>query len=119
MMRPASELPVVYLCREAVDFRKSIDGLAALVEGMLVMNPFSEHLFCFVNRKRDKIKILYWERSGFCLWYKRLEKGRFHWPRFRDGEPITLTGAELNWLLDGIDLKHLKPHPRLTYQTIL
>ena len=118
-MRPAPELSAVYLCREPVDFRKSIDGLSALVEGVLAMSPFSEHLFCFINRRRDKVKILYWERAGFCLWYKRLEKGRFHWPRFRDGEVITLTGQELNWLLDGINLQYLKPHPRLSYQTAL
>ena len=119
MMRPAPELPVVYLCREPVDFRKSINALAALVEGTLAMNPFSEHLFCFINRKRDKVKILYWERAGFVLWYKRLERGRFHWPRFRSGELITLNGQELNWLLDGIDLEHLNPHPALAYQSVL
>ncbi|NIV34831.1 MAG: IS66 family insertion sequence element accessory protein TnpB [Anaerolineae bacterium] len=119
MMRPAHDLAVVYLCRAPVDFRKSINGLATLVEGTLSMNPFSEYLFAFINRKRDKVKCLYWERAGFVLWYKRLERGRFHWPRFRDGEVITLSGQELNWLLDGIDLRQLKPHPTLTYQSVL
>jgi len=118
-MRPNENLPVVYLCREPVDFRKSINGLSVMVEDTLALDPFSEHLFAFINRKRDKVKILYWERAGFVLWYKRLEKGRFHWPRFRDGDIITLTGQELNWLLDGINLQHLNPHPKLAYQSVL
>ena len=77
MMRPSNALPSVYLCMEAVDFRKHIDGLSMLVQEELELDPFSEQLFVFINRGRDKIKILYWERSGFVLWYKRLEKQRF------------------------------------------
>lgn len=73
MMRPSNELPAVYLCRDVVDFRKGIDGLSVVVEQMLDANPFSEQLFVFCNRRRDKVKILYWERSGFCLWQKRLQ----------------------------------------------
>ena len=77
MMRPANKLPAVYLCREFVDFRKGTNGLAVLVEVALRLDPFSEQLFVFCNRKRDKVKILYWERNGFCLWQKRLERARF------------------------------------------
>ena len=61
--------------------RKGINGLAVLVEEALHHDPFSEQLFVFCNRTRDKIKILYWERNGFCLWQKRLERARFKWPR--------------------------------------
>ena len=75
-MRPAEDVEV-YLCREVVDFRKSINGLSILVEEQLGLSPFGPQLFVFCNRKRDKLKILYWERSGFVLWYKRLEKQRF------------------------------------------
>ncbi len=78
MMRPSNDSPAVYLCREPVDFRKGINGLAILVEGTLSMDPFSAQLFVFCNRRRDRIKILYWEYSGFCLWQKRLERARFH-----------------------------------------
>jgi len=74
MMRPANDLPVVYLCRDAIDFRKGINGLSILVEDALSLDPFSEQLFVFCNRRRNRIKILYWERSGFCMWQKRLEK---------------------------------------------
>ncbi len=119
MMRPSDELACVYLCKQPVDMRKSINGLAALVEGTLALNPFAEHLFIFANRRRDKLKILYWEHSGFVLWYKRLEKERFKWPMHLEGDVVTLTGQELNWLLDGYDLRYLKPHQRLEYATVL
>ena len=72
----------------------------------------------FCNRQRDKIKILYWERSGFVLWYKRLEKARFPWPRRDKDEVLAMTGRELNWLLDGIDLFRLKPHEELQYESV-
>ena len=94
MMRPSDELACVYLCKQPVDMRKSINGLAALVEGMLALNPFSEHLFIFANRRRDKLKILYWERSGFVLWYKRLERERFKWPVHLAGDVVTMTAFD-------------------------
>lgn len=118
MMRPANDLPVVYLCRDAVNFRKGINGLAVLVEETLQLDPFSEHLFVFCNRRRNRIKILYWERNGFCLWQKRLERDRFAWPR-DDEALVTLTGKQLNWLLDGVDLWALRPHKRLAYRSVL
>ncbi len=109
----------VYLCRDPVDMRKSINGLSVMVKEVLVLNPFSGHWFVFCNRRRDKVKLLYWSRNGFCLWYKRLEKQRFKWPRHLDGEPITLTPDELRWLLDGYDLAKLKPHLKLRYESVL
>ena len=109
----------VYLCRDIVDMRKSINGLSILVEQTLGLDPFAAQLFVFCNRKRDKVKILYWERSGFVLWYKRLEKHRFPWPDERADTVVSMTGRELNWLLDGIDLFHLKPHASLSYESVL
>jgi len=119
MMRPSNELQAVYLCREVVDFRKGINGLAALVEEMLQEDPFSEHLFVFCNRRRDRVRILYWERNGFCLWMKRLEKDRFKWPRAMLEDVITLNGQQLNWFLDGYDLGVMKPHRSLHYRSVL
>ncbi len=117
MMRPSEEIEV-YLCREVVDMRKSINGLSAWVEQELGLDPFGPQLFVFCNRKRDKIKILYWELSGFVLWYKRLEKQKFPWPR-RDREGVVqMTGRELNWLLDGIDLFRVRPHEDLSYERV-
>lgn len=119
MMRPSNELPTVYLCRDIVDFRKGINGLAILVEETLGRDPFSQQLFVFCNRKRDKVKILYWERSGFCLWQKRLERARFKWPRRDKNEVIRLTGQQLNWLLDGYNVMQMKPHDALHYRSVL
>ena len=119
MIRPANDLPSVYLCRDVVDFRKGINGLAILVEADLAQDPFSERLFVFCNRKRDKIKMLYWESSGFCLWQKRLEKARFQWPRKVDSEVVTFTGQQLNWLLDGYDVMRMQAHEKLSYSSVL
>jgi transposase len=112
-MRPSNDLPAVYLCRDIVDFRKGIASLSVLVEGTLELDPFSEHLFVFCNRKRDKVKILYWERNGFCLWQKSLERARFKWPRQAPDSIITLTGQQLNWLLDGLDVMRMQAHERV------
>ncbi len=89
MMLPANDRPAVYLCWDPSDFRKGINGLAILVEQLPV----------FCNRRRTSIKILYWERSGFCLWQKRLEQARFHWQRKERDDAFTLTPQQLNWLL--------------------
>jgi transposase len=117
MMRPSDSLPEVLVCCEPVDFRKGINGLSVLVEEALVQNPFSARLFVFTNRGQDKVKILYWERNGFCLWQKCLEKDRFHWPAATPEGTVTLSGQQLNWLLDGFDLRQWHPHRRLEYQS--
>lgn len=118
-MHPGSRIGAVYLCRAPVDFRKQIDGLACIVEQELTMDPFSDALFVFVNRRRDKIKALYWHRNGFCLWQKRLEKQRFAWPEPAPGALThTLTVQELEWLLEGFDLWANKPHKTLRFQSV-
>ncbi len=99
--------------------RKAINGLSVLVEAVLCMNPFDPHLFVFCNRRRDKIKILCFEGNGFVLWYKRLEKHCFYWPCDGNADVVTLSGQELNWLLDGYDLSQLTPHEELAYTTVL
>ena len=117
MMRPSDSLPEVLVCCDPVDFRKGINGLSILVQEALEKNPFSEQLFVFTNRGQDKVKILYWERNGFCLWQKRLEKDLFHWPTASPQGLVTLSGQQLNWLLDGFDLRQWRPHTRLAYQS--
>ena len=94
-MRPRDDV-AVFLCRKPVDMRKSINGLSILVEQELDLDPFTASLFVFCNRKRDKIKVLYFERSGFVLWYKRLEKARFPWLGVRGDAIESYTGRELN-----------------------
>ncbi len=117
VIRPAHDAVEVYLCVEPVDFRRQINGLATLVQDQLEMNPFSTQLFCFTNRRRNQCRILYWERSGFVMWQKRLERERFVWPR-REAKTVTLTGVELNLLLDGYDVWHIQPHQTLHYASM-
>ena len=118
----------IYICRDPVDFRMGINGLSVMVEATLKYDPFSRNLFCFVNKRKNQIKVLYWQRTGFCLWLKRLEEERFKWPfhlgSAEDGQGKKLPVVELDeeqffWLLDGLDLKHLKPHRALEYRTVL
>jgi transposase len=118
MIRPVDGIRV-HLCRGVVDFRKQARGLSVLVEEELELDPFSAHLFAFCNRRRDQIKLLLWERNGFVLWQKKLEKHRFPWPRDHSMEVIELSGRELNWLLDGMDVFAIKPHDELSYETVL
>jgi len=115
MIRPVNDIQV-YLYADPVDMRKSIDGLSILVEQEMELSPNSEALFVFCNRGRDKIKMLCWERNGFIVWYKRLEKQRFRWPR--SGETLALTGQELNWLLDGFDIFNNQPHIPLYFDSV-
>jgi transposase len=73
----------------------------------------------YETRFRDRVKILYWERNGFCLWQKRLERERFKWPRRVHESVVTLTGQQLNWLLDGYDITRMRPHQRLHFSSVL
>lgn len=74
----------VYLHREPVDFRKAINGLSAIVQDEMALSPFSRALFVFCNKKRNQLKVLYWDETGFALWQKRLERDKFKWPRPMD-----------------------------------
>lgn len=105
----------VYVHREAVDFRKSINGLASLVEQALKLDPFGRALYVFRNRRADRVKILVWERNGFWLLLKRLEADRFIWPRSA-AAVIELSVDELHWLLAGVDLEALRGHRMLAYR---
>ena len=116
VMRPSATLPRVYLYRDPVDFRKSFKGLAVLVEQELGHNPFSGELYVFTNRQCNKIKCLFWENNGFVLYYKSLAEDKFHWPKKTD-ELVTLTGQQMNWLLDGYDISLMKPHKKRHYDS--
>ena len=114
-LRPDRAIPEVFLYRRPVDFRKSYRGLAAIVELELGHDPFSGTLYCFTNRRNDKIKILLWEETGFVLYYKALAEERFRWPGAGD-RLASVTGEQLNWLLDGLDLAAMTPHRALRYE---
>lgn len=116
-LRPSRDLPKVFIYRDPIDFRKSHRGLAAIVELEIGHNPFSGHLYAFTNRQRNKIKCLLWEDNGFVLYYKSLSEEKFKWPK-RTDEVITITGEQMNWLLDGYDIMKMRPHKKLYYDSI-
>ncbi len=98
----------IHLCRHPVDFRKAHDGLFAIVQNEFGEDPFSGDLFLFFNRARDRIKLLLWDRNGFWLLYKRLEKGTFSFDVSGSGDRIEITRAQLSMILEGIDWKTAK-----------
>lgn len=92
----------IHLAMGVTDMRKGFDGLAMLAQAVLNQDPFSGHFFIFRGRRGDLVKVLFWDGQGWCLFAKRLEKGRFVWPVTREGS-VTLTPAQLSMLLEGID----------------
>ena len=118
-MRMFVDVGAVYLHRDPVDFRKSINGLSVIVESEMALSPLSGALFVFCNKKRDKLKLLYWDRTGFALWYKRLEQEKFRWPRRMSEAVIELDEDQLHWLLQGYDITRMQSHTTLHYQTLL
>ena len=118
MLRPDRSIQCVYLCRDPIDMRKQIDGLSLLVKDAMQLDPLSGALFVFINRSRNKLKLLLWERNGFIVWYKRLEQDRFAWPRRTETSVLTLNGEQLNWLLDGYNVWQMKSHRTLEYSIV-
>ena len=100
----------IYISSDNVDMRKSIDGLASIVENTFKLDPFSDAMFVFRNRSCDKLKILYWDSNGFCLFYKRLERGKFSFERLRNEKTYTITQEELEWLIAGINIGEVKKY---------
>lgn len=117
-MHPGCQVEHVYLCRDPIDFRKAINGLAALVEQELGLNPFASALYVFTNRQRNKLKVLYWHRNGFCLWLKRLESEKFAWPKDLESMTQTINLQEFEWLLEGFNLWQNKPHKTLRFTSV-
>ena len=116
MIRPSNSSLKVYVYSKAVDMRKQIDGLAALVQTEMDLDPFAKSLFVFANKRRDKLKILAWDKNGFLVWYKRLEKQRF--PKLKGDQTRTLSIKDLNLYLDGYDIDRFKPHEALKVEKV-
>ena len=117
-MHPGCRIEQVYLCRDPIDFRKSIGGLSVLVEQEFKLSPFASALYVFTNRHRNKIKVLYWHRNGFCLWLKRLESEKFAWPKNTAEAIQTINLQEFEWLLEGFDLWRNSPHKTLHFSSV-
>jgi transposase len=108
-MKMWGDPPEIYLYRDAVDFRKSINGLVMVVEQELALSPFAEALYVFCNWGRDKLKLVYWDKTGFALWYKRLEQDKFKWPTQHSGPTLSLSPEQWQWLLAGYDVVGHRP----------
>lgn len=102
----------IFLCTRSTDLRKSFDGLSGLVQECFSQDLLTGHLFLFLNRRRDRIKILYFDRDGLAIWYKRLETGSFQMPRVAAGGGIEIQPAQLAMLLSGIDLHSARQRKR-------
>ena len=110
MLSPAVK---IFLCAQATDMRRSFDKLAEMTRSVLAQDPLSGHLFVFFNKPRDRVKILFWDRSGFCLYYKRLEEGSFRVPKL-DAGTAQIEAVELMLILEGIDLAGAKKQKRFS-----
>jgi len=117
MIRPSGTRVQIHICRKAVDFRKHVNGLSSIVQHQFKLNPMSGQMFVFFNRKKDKIRILQWERSGFVLFGKYLEEDHFYLPK-GEGDLVNITVEQLNWLIDGVDINLIKPHPERKYDLV-
>jgi transposase len=105
----------VYLSCTHTDMRKSINGLAAIVQGSFNLDPFEGAIFVFCNKNKDKIKVLQWDKDGFVLYYKRREKGRFCWPTLsNESTTVNVAKNDLNRLLDGLVMEQFIPHKQYT-----
>ena len=118
-MRATGSFPRILIYRGQVDFRKRRRSLAAFVQDQIGEDPFSSTLFLFLNRRRDCVRAVYWDKTGFAMWEKELEKDKFPWPRQlpREGSMILLN-QQVEWLLSGMDFWKLKPHTELEYSRV-
>lgn len=116
-MRAAESFPEVFLHKDFVDMRKNINGLCMLVTQFMQMNPCDGGLFVFMSKSRMLMKVIYWDRSGFAMWVKRLEKERFKWPQKLKEDTVKISSEQLQRLLSGLDIFPPKPHETLYFDS--
>jgi len=117
-MRSSRDFKKVFIHREAVDMRRGINGLSEIVQSSMMGHLMDPNLFVFTGRKRDSIKVLYFDRSGFALWQKRLEADKFPWPKKHNDLVVQLTPEQFSWLLDGYDVWKIKPFSELNFEKV-
>ena len=111
----------IFLASESTDMRKGFDSLAYLVESSMALDPASGHLFVFRSRRGDRVKVLWWDRDGYCLWYKRLEKGCFRFPAGAaapGAAHVEVKAADLMMILDGVDLASVRRQRRFSREAV-
>jgi transposase len=107
----------IHIACGPTDLRKSIDGYALIIQETFHLSPFTESLFLFCNRKKDKLKIIHFEESGFWLYYKRLEQGKFKWPKHK-GELKSIDQRQFRWLLEGLSIEQKSAYQKLTFTQV-
>jgi transposase len=112
-----NKIKEIYLATGYTYLRKSINGYSLLVQDKYNLSPFIDAMFIFCNRHKHKIKILYWDKTGFWLLYKRLEQGKFIWPKNND-EAKLISKKQLEWLLDGLSIEQKSYHKELNYSYV-
>ena len=117
-MKAPDEFEGVYIHRDPVDMRNAINGLSSLVAAHSMGDLMGPHLFVFCGKRRKTIKVLYFDKSGFALWQKRLEKDLFPWPKKHVNNVVKLTPAQFKWLLDGYDVWKVKPFEKLHFDAV-
>lgn len=117
-MKSVEDFGSVFIHKERVDMRKGINGLCEIVQMAEMGELMGRNLFVFSGRRKDSIKILYFDRSGFCLWQKRLEKDKFVWPKKLTDAVVKITPEQLSWLLDGYDVWKMRPFAELNFERV-
>ncbi len=107
-----------YLYTGHIDFRKGIDGLCGIVNNELHQSPLTGDMFVFMNRRRNQLKMLHWQGDGYCVWYKRLEKGSYELPEVNDEKSVELSLQQLQFILQGVVLKSVKLHTRYQHKIV-
>lgn len=118
-MRSLQEFTRVFIHRGAVDMRRGINGLSEIVQMTNMGDLMGHNLFVFCGRRKHSIKILYFDKSGFAMWQKRLEKDRFMWPKNFSEEVVQITPEQLSWLLDGYDVWKMRPFAELHFDKVI
>lgn len=117
-MRAPASFENVFIHREPVDMRRGINGLCDLVAASAMRNLCGKNLFVFIGKRRHAIKVLYFDRSGFCLWQKRLEDDKFPWPKKATVDVVNLSTEQFAWLLDGYDVWKMKPFDQTNFERV-
>lgn len=117
-MKSPSDFNGVFLHREPVDMRKAINGLSVLVQEAGMGDLMGPYLFVFCGKRRDVIKVLYFDKSGFALWQKRLEREKFSWPKKSTLEVVDISPEQFTWLLEGYDIWKMRPHTELKFERV-
>src|SRR5260221_6361582 len=117
-MKSIATFTNVFIHREPVDMRRGINGLCDLVEAAQMGDLADSNLFVFCGRRRNSMKVLYFDRSGFCLWQKRLDRDRFPWPKKLSEEIVSLTPQQFSWLLEGFDIWKIKPFADAKFERV-